>query len=66
MNYPNDYTMYSWKHTGVVFLYRNNIPRASIRMQAGFMDDKSFETYLKSLGLFENELLITSYPSLPS
>lgn len=65
LKYPKDYTMYSWKHTGVVFLYRNNIPRSSIRMQAGFMDDKSFETYLKSLGLFENELLITNYPSLP-
>lgn len=63
--FSKDYTMYSWKHTGVVFLYRNDIPRASIRMQAGFRDDKSFEAYLKSLGLFENSLLITSYPSMP-
>jgi hypothetical protein len=57
--------MYSWKHTGVVSLYRNNVTRASIRMQAGFLDDKSFEAYLKSLGLFENEQIMNQYPSLP-
>jgi integrase len=65
LKFAKDYTMYSWKHTGVVFLYRNNIPRAAIRAQAGFMDDKSFEAYLKSLALFENEILVTNYPSLP-
>jgi len=63
--FSKDYTMYSWKHTGVVSLYRNNVTRASIRMQAGFLDDKSFEAYLKSLGLFENTQIMTSYPSLP-
>lgn len=65
LNFSKDYTLYSWKHTGVVFLYRNNIKRAEIRMQAGFLDDVSFEAYLKSLGLFENENLVTDYPSLP-
>lgn len=65
LGFSKDYTMYSWKHTGVVSLYRNNVTRASIRMQAGFLDDKSFEAYLKSLGLFENEQIMSQYPSLP-
>lgn len=65
LNFTIDYTMYSWKHTGVVSLYRAGVPRYAIRLQAGFKDDRSFEAYLKSLGLFDADILVTNYPSLP-
>jgi len=54
LNYPDDYTLYSWKHTGVMHAYLNGMKPAGIRMQLGHINDGSFEDYLKSLGLFEN------------
>lgn len=62
LNYSKDYTFYSWKHTGVVSLYRAGVKPYAIRLQLGHINDKSFETYLKSLGLFENDEIRNHYP----
>lgn len=58
----NGYTFYSWKHTGVVRLYLGGVKTSAIRMQTGHISEKSFETYLKSLGLFDNKEVRDSYP----
>jgi integrase len=52
--YGKGYTLYSWKHTGVVSAKRNGMTDAAISQQAGWRDHKSYQVYLKSLGLMEN------------
>lgn len=65
LGYDKDYTLYSWKHTGVVNLYNAGISKADIKKQGGWKYTSSLETYLKSLGLEENETIRLNYPSLP-
>lgn len=65
LKYPSGYTLYSWKHTGVISAYRAGLSRAAIRMQTGHKSSQSFEAYLFSLGLFENTEVLNNYPSLP-
>lgn len=60
----SDYTLYSWKHTGVVNNYLGGLSPASLRMQIGHNDTGSFEKYLKSLGLFENKEVMENYIEL--
>ena len=64
LGYSKDYTLYSWKHTGVVNNYIGGLSPASIRMQIGHTDTGSFEKYLKSLGLFENKEVMNNYVEL--
>jgi integrase len=64
LSYPSDYTLYSWKHTGVVTNYMAGLSPASLRMQIGHNDTGSFEKYLKSLGLFENKEVMENYVEL--
>lgn len=63
--YGSDYTLYSWKHTGVVANYINGMSPAALRMQLGHNDTGSFETYLKSLGMFDNKEVMNNYKELP-
>ena len=60
-----EHTLYIWKHTGVTMAWRAGIPEASIHHQAGWLDGRSFKTYLKSLSLFRNEEIRINYPGLP-
>lgn len=46
-----EYTLYSWKHTGVIGAYISGIAPHNIMRQTGHRDRQGFETYLKSLGL---------------
>ncbi len=64
LNIGSDYTLYSWKHTGVVNNYLGGLSPASLRMQIGHNDTGSFEKYLKSLGLFENKEVMENYVEL--
>lgn len=64
LGYAKDYTLYSWKHTGVVNNYIAGLSPASLRMQIGHNDTGSFEKYLKSLGLFENKEVMENYVKL--
>ena len=62
LKFGGEYTLYSWKHTGVCELYRAGVPRWEIILQAGWRDSGSFEAYLHSLGLFDEKKIITSFP----
>ena len=54
------YSLYSWKHTGVVAAKRAGVPDADIMIQGGWLDVRSYNTYLKSLGMYAE----TNYDSL--
>ncbi len=58
----SDITNYSWKHTGVVAAHRAGVDIYSIFRQGGWKDWKSFENYLKSLGLYFNKEIINKMP----
>jgi len=66
LKYSKDYTLYSWKHTGVVALWNARVPKGEIQTQLGHIGSDSFDKYLKSLGLMESENLRSLYPSLPN
>lgn len=51
--FSKDYTLYSWKHTGVVNAHNAGIPDADIMQQTGHRSYESFTKYMKSLGLFK-------------
>jgi integrase len=65
LGYHKDYTLYSWKHTGVVSAWRAGVSKSALFVQLGYKSTDSFEIYLKSLGLFDNEELKTKFPALP-
>lgn len=62
--YDSRYTLYSWKHTGVVSLMMAGVSPAAIQRQAGHRSPYSFQKYLKTLGLFPNDEIINAYPKL--
>lgn len=65
IGYAKDYTLYSWKHTGVCMYFMCGVPVAQLMMQAGWEDPHTFKQYLKSLGLFDNSELKAKSPKLP-
>lgn len=65
LNFGKDYTLYSWKHTGVVTNYLAGMSSGALRMQIGHTDTGSFETYLKSLGMMDNKEVMNNYIELP-
>jgi integrase len=62
---PSEYTMYSWKHTGVVTNYLAGMSSGALRMQIGHADTGSFETYLQTVGMFNNDEVMNNYKELP-
>lgn len=65
LKFSKEYTLYSWKHTGVVTNYLAGMSSGALRMQIGHADTGSFETYLKSLGMFDNKEVMNNYKELP-
>lgn len=59
-----EYTLYSWKHTGVVMAKHAGMTDAAIQLQAGWRDIKSYQVYLKSLGLIENTDYLDNMPRI--
>ena len=67
-NYPNkvhhdiarplgfgpEYTLYSWKHTGVVIHYKAGIDVKTLQAQIGHQSLHETDIYLKSLNLYKN------------
>jgi hypothetical protein len=66
LDYTIDYTLYSWKHTGVCKYWLNGVSEGSLMLQAGWRDPHSFRKYLKSLGLFDNPDIKSKSPKLPA
>lgn len=64
LNYPADYTLYSWKHTGVIAAHKAGVKDDDIMLQTGHKDYGSFQMYLKSLSLFENENFARLIPTI--
>jgi len=58
------YTLYSWKHTGVVMAKHAGMTDAAIMLQAGWRDIKSYQVYLKSLGVIENTDYLDRMPGI--
>ena len=59
-----DYTLYSWKHTGVVSAYQAGVDIKSIQFQCRHYSLEMTDRYLKSLGLFKNSEIFEKMPKL--
>ncbi len=64
LKYSTDYTLYSWKHTGVVLAKLAGISDADIMQQTGHRDYGSYKQYLKSLGLFSSGAYARDIPEI--
>lgn len=65
LGYSDDYTLYSWKHTGVVDAFKSGIDIRRLQLQIGHSELGTTATYLKSLGLLTDRGLINRFPDLP-
>jgi integrase len=65
LGYSDDYTLYSWKHTGVVKAWKAGMSQAAIQTQMGHTNTASFQVYIKSLSLLENKEFAQKMPDLP-
>ena len=63
LNLGKDYTLYSWKHSGVVVAYKAGIDIKTIQSQCRHKSLEQTDIYLKSLGLSMN-LAINKMPEL--
>lgn len=54
LGFKNDFTLYSWKHTGVVNAYKSGIDIKSIQLQCRHSSIEQTDRYLKSLGFGDN------------
>ncbi len=59
-----DYTLYGWKHTGVVSAYKAGVDIKSIQFQCRHYSLEMTDRYLKSLGLFKNNEVFEKMPEL--
>jgi len=58
-----NYTLYSWKHTGVVNAYKSGIDIKSIQLQCRHASIEQTDHYLKSLG-FQDNIEILKIPEI--
>jgi hypothetical protein len=54
LGYGSEYTLYSFKHAGVVKAYKSGIDLKSLQRQGRWHSIEMVDKYLKSLGLTEN------------
>lgn len=64
LGFSSDYTLYSWKHTGVVNAKLAGISDADIMQQTGHRAYDSYQKYLKSLGLFVTGEYASKIPTI--
>ncbi len=62
--FPKDYTLYCWKHTGVVQYYKNGCGIKFIQKQCRHASLDETDKYLKDLGLFDNNDILDNAPEL--
>ncbi len=63
LGYGKRYSFYSWKHTGVVSLYKSGAGLLEIQRQLRHHDLRTVQIYLESMGIMECEN-IKRFPSL--
>jgi integrase len=59
-----DATLYSWKHTGAVFFYKETKDIVSLQRQIRHANLSETQGYLHSLGLLENEVAKDKFPTI--
>jgi len=65
LNYEvSTHSLYSWKHTGVVAAKMAGVTDGDILLQGGWRDIKSYNTYLKSLGIYAETNYDSKVPSI--
>lgn len=64
LRFSKDYTLYSWKHTGVVTSYQNGFDILTISQQCRHHDLDQTKTYLRGLGLYSSEKIKNDFPEL--
>jgi integrase len=64
LGFSKDYTLYSWKHTGVIMAHNAGVTDADIMQQTGHRNYESFTKYMKSLGLFARGQFAEKIPEL--
>jgi len=63
-NFSDDHTLYAWKHTGVVKAYKAGVDLKRIQLQCRHHSIQQTDTYLKSMGLYENLEIKLKMPPL--
>lgn len=64
LDFPTEYTLYSWKHTGVVNTYKAGVNMKAIQLQCRHSSIDQTDTYLKSLGFLDNDDFSKGVPSI--
>lgn len=62
--FSDDHTLYAWKHTGVVRAYKAGVDLKRIQLQCRHGSIQQTDTYLKSMGLYENLEIKLKMPAL--
>jgi site-specific recombinase XerD len=64
LDFGTDYTLYSWKHTGVVEHFKAGIDIKSLQQQLGHSSLTQTDIYLKSLGLIATASAFDKSPEI--
>ena len=64
IGYPSEYSLYSWKHTGVKEAAINGMSLKELQLQLRHHSLDQVDTYLKGLGILESENLRNRFPEI--
>lgn len=64
LNMPEEYKMYSWKHTGNIRASRKGIPLFDLQGQNGHTTIATTEEYMKNQEGYVSQLILESFPSI--
>jgi integrase len=62
LEFSSDYSLYSWKHTGVKEAVKNGVPLKEIQLQLRHHSLDQVDQYLRSLGINECEGIKNQFP----
>jgi integrase len=62
LEFSSDYSLYSWKHTGVKEAVKNGVPLKEIQLQLRHHSLDQVDQYLRSLGIVECEGIKNQFP----
>lgn len=60
----NKYSLYSWKHTGIIEAIRNGIGLKFIQLQSRHHDLNTLNIYAEQLGAYDNVIIRDNFPAL--
>lgn len=62
LGYSQEYTLYSWKHTGVIRAFKSGIDIKDLQIHLRHSSLDMVNNYLKSLGLYSSDKISNSFP----